>query len=236
MVLSNMQKKYALIVAGGIGSRMNAHIPKQYLLMNGKPVVMHTLEQFARTKNTVELILVIHPQMQNFWQSLCQKYAFAIPHTVVHGGNTRFESVRNGINFIKKQHPNCKDTLIAIHDAARPLISPILIDYCFDSATAHPATVLAVPSINSIRIGQASENAAMDRNNIWQIQTPQTFHGELLAEAYDQEELASFTDDASVVEKMGNAIYLLEGDYRNIKITFPEDINIAQVYAASINF
>lgn len=227
-----MQKKYVLVVAGGVGSRMKSDIPKQYMLLNGKPIVMHTLEKFAQATNRPEIILLIHPQMQDYWQELCSQYAFTIPHVLLHGGNSRFQTVRNGIAYIKQQNLDLQQTLIAVHDAARPLISSELIDYCFDSAEVHPATVLATASINSIRMGDATENTAMDRNRIWQIQTPQTFHAELLLEAYEQEENDSFTDDASVVEKMGNAIYLLEGDYRNIKITQPEDISIAQLFAA----
>lgn len=229
-----MQKRYAIIVAGGSGSRMNSDLPKQFLPLNGKPIVMHTLERFAHTKTQPQLILVLHPTMFSIWEELCQKHNFKIDHVVVSGGETRFQSVRNGVSYISTQRPILNETLITIHDAARPVISPDTIDICFEQTAIHAATVLAVQSVNSVRHGDRSENKALDREDIWIVQTPQTFQGHILQRAFQQEELCSFTDDACVVEKLGYNIYLIPGDHRNIKITFPEDISIAQSYLASL--
>ena len=231
-----MKNRYAIIVAGGSGSRMKSDLPKQFLLLDGKPVVMHTLERFANTESEICLILVLHQDMFSYWDELCEKYKFQIPHTVIAGGDTRFQSVRNGVLHIAQQQQGLlENTLIAIHDAARPLIRPALIDICFEETALYGATVLAVPSINSIRQGNERENKALDRENIWIVQTPQTFQGQLLQTAFEQEELASFTDDASVVEKLGHSIHLIPGDQRNMKITFPEDITIAQLFMQTLD-
>lgn len=230
-----MQNRYAIIVAGGSGSRMKSNLPKQFLLLDGKPIAMHTLERFANTENELRLILVLHADMFSFWDELCEKYDFQIPHTVIAGGDTRFQSVRNGIHYIAEQQYQFLDnTLIAIHDAARPVITSETIDICFEQTVVHAATVLAVPSTNSIRQGNVEENRALDRENIWIVQTPQTFQGHILHQAFQQDELPAFTDDASVVEKLGYSIHLIPGDHRNIKITFPEDISIAQFYLKNL--
>ncbi|HLT88331.1 MAG TPA: 2-C-methyl-D-erythritol 4-phosphate cytidylyltransferase [Sphingobacterium sp.] len=230
-----MQNRYAIIVAGGSGSRMKSDLPKQFLLLDGKPVVMHTLERFANTESKLQLILVLHVDMFSFWDELCEKHDFRTPHTVIPGGETRFQSVRNGIHYIaEQQHQFLDNTLIAIHDAARPVITSETIDACFEQTVLHAATVLAVPSTNSIRQGNAQENKAVDREKVWIVQTPQTFQGHILHQAFQQDGLASFTDDASVVEKLGYSIHLIPGDHRNIKITFPEDISVAQFYLKSL--
>jgi len=235
ILICNMQNKYAIIVAGGSGSRMKSDLPKQFLLLEDRPVVMHTLEKFANSKSKPQLILVLHPDMFSVWEDLCRNHHFEIPHSVIAGGYTRFQSVRNGIDYIAKQQPGLlENTLIAIHDAARPVVTPTIIDSCYEQTTRFQATVLAVRSTNSVRQGNDVENKAVDRENIWIVQTPQTFRGDLLHEAFLQEELPSFTDDASVVEKLGYNIHLIPGDYRNIKITFPEDIAIAQFYLNSL--
>ncbi|MBD1421723.1 2-C-methyl-D-erythritol 4-phosphate cytidylyltransferase [Sphingobacterium chuzhouense] len=232
-----MQNRYAIIVAGGSGSRMKSDLPKQFLLLDGKPVVMHTLERFANTESEIRLILVLHADMFSFWDELCDKHDFQIPHTVITGGETRFQSVLNGIRHIaERQHQFLDNTLIAVHDAARPVITSATIEACFEQTLQHAATVLAVPSTNSIRQGNEVENKALDRKEVWIVQTPQTFQGHILYQAFQQDELPSFTDDASVVEKLGYNIHLIHGDHRNIKITFPEDISIAQFYLKSLNY
>lgn len=230
-----MQNRYALIVAGGSGSRMKSTLPKQFLLLEDRPVVMHTLEKFANSNSKPQLILVLHPDMFSVWDELCRKHHFEIAHTVITGGETRFQSVRNGVRYIaEQQHGFLENTLVAIHDAARPVVTSEIIDSCYDQTTKLQATVLAVRSTNSVRQGNSAENKAVDRENIWIVQTPQTFNGAILHKAFLQEELPSFTDDASVVEKLGYNIHLILGDYRNIKITFPEDIAIAQFYLKSL--
>ncbi|TYR35346.1 2-C-methyl-D-erythritol 4-phosphate cytidylyltransferase [Sphingobacterium phlebotomi] len=230
-----MKKRYAIIVAGGSGSRMKSDLPKQFLLLDGKPIAMHTLERFFHTKSKPQLILVLHPAMFSIWDELCEKYDFQIPHTVVTGGETRFQSVQSGVRYIAEQQQQSLDNiLIAIHDAARPVIAPGVIDICYEQTVLHPATVLAVPSTNSIRQGNEVENKALDRETVWIVQTPQTFQGHILYQAFQQDELPSFTDDASVVEKLGYSIHLIPSNHRNIKITFPEDISIAQFFLKSL--
>jgi len=221
-----MQTKYALIVAGGTGSRMGMDIPKQYQLLAGKPVLMHTLAQFAKSESQVKLVLVLHKDMRAYWQSLCVKYAFEIEHEIIEGGSTRFQSVKNGIQFILAQDATV-DSLIAIHDAARPLINPSLIDQSYACAREHGACIVALASSNSIRIGDNSVNKAVDRTQVWSVQTPQTFRLALLEEAFAQAESPLFTDDASVVEKLGHPIHIIPGEQKNMKITFPEDLEIA---------
>ncbi|MGO3307574.1 MAG: IspD/TarI family cytidylyltransferase, partial [Sphingobacterium sp.] len=152
-------------------------------------------------------------------------------HRVTFGGDSRFQSVKNGLQEIQKIELNkMEDVYIAIHDAARPLIKGRLIDTCYTTTERVGATVLAVTSVNSIRKGTTESNEMVDRNIVWQVQTPQTFRGDLLSDAFEQHESVQFTDDASVVEKLGYPIYLIPGDRKNIKITYPEDIQIAQLF------
>ena len=221
-----MQQKYALIVAGGTGSRMGTDIPKQYQALAGKPILMHTLAQFTKSASNPQLIVVIHKDMRDYWLSLCEKHNFTIPHAVVDGGNTRFQSVKNGLQHIMDQD-QAAESLIAIHDAARPLINPVLIDQSYAEASSNGACIVAMASSNSIRMGDRHQNKAVDRSHVWSVQTPQTFQLGLLAEAFQQAESPLFTDDASVVEQLGHAIHIIPGEQKNIKITFPEDLEIA---------
>lgn len=231
-----MQKKYAIIVAGGSGSRMNSTMPKQFLPLAGRPILMHTLETFQRSNSTPEIVLVLSPSMMQHWYALCRQYACQIPHRVVAGGHSRFQSVRNGLSAVFESSGDDLDNCyIAIHDAARPLLTPSFVDLCFAETQHLQATVLATRSTSSIRFGSASNSESEERERVWMVQTPQTFKASLLREAFLQEECSSFTDDASVVEKLGYPVHIIEGDYRNIKITFPEDIEIAQVYLDSLH-
>lgn len=225
-----MANNIVIIVAGGTGSRMQSDIPKQYLLLEGRPVLMHTIEAFAPI--ATQIIVVLHAEMEKYWTTVCQNHQFDIPHDIVYGGSTRFQSVKNGLKHLKNKYSEIllHKTAIAVHDGARPLADKILITKSFDMAHQGKANILAVPSTNSIRHGTIGDSKAMKRDNIWLIQTPQTFPSQLLINAYEQDEQPDFTDDASVVEKMGSPIYLLESNHKNIKITFPEDIEIAQIY------
>lgn len=221
-----MQQKYALIVAGGTGSRMGTDIPKQYQMLAGKPVLMHTLAQFTHSASKPQLIVVLHKDMRDYWLSLCEKHNFTIAHALVDGGSTRFQSVKNGLHYILDQDQSAQ-SLIAIHDAARPLINPALIDQSYAEADSSGACIVAMASSNSIRIGDTTENKAVDRSQVWSVQTPQTFQLGILEKAFQQEESPLFTDDASVVEQLGHAIHIIPGEQKNIKITFPEDLEIA---------
>ncbi|MGN0003532.1 MAG: 2-C-methyl-D-erythritol 4-phosphate cytidylyltransferase [Sphingobacterium composti] len=227
-----MLSRVVIIAAGGTGSRLNADLPKQYMLLNEKPVLMHTISAFEAHAD--KIIVAIHAEMIDYWGELCEEYKFDIPHELVLGGKTRFQSVRNAINYLETRFPDFffhEDTTIAIHDAARPLVEESLIERSFEMAFEGKSNVLAHKSTNSIRIGTHHANDAVDRETVWQIQTPQTFPAQVLQEAYQQLELPTFTDDASVVEKIGYSIHLIESSYKNIKLTFAEDFEIAKLYA-----
>ncbi|SKB89618.1 2-C-methyl-D-erythritol 4-phosphate cytidylyltransferase [Parapedobacter luteus] len=228
---------YAIIVAGGTGSRMNADIPKQFLSLKGMPVMMHTLLAFHKSQSSPCIIVVLHKDMHDYWSALCETYRFDIPHTLVTGGDSRFSSVKNGIEAIKSMHANLSNSLIAVHDAARPLVTPALIDRTYEQASNTGTAALAVRSINSVRIvsGNGLKNNACRRETVYLMQTPQTFNGAVLSDAYEQPEHEMYTDDASVVEKKGYPISIIDGDTRNIKITFPEDLRIAAILLETID-
>lgn len=222
--ISNLKSKaYAVIVAGGTGSRMQSVLPKQFLELNGKPMLMYTLEAFHSSASNPELILVLHADYHEMWKSLCAVHNFAIKHLLIAGGETRFHSVKNAIDYI-----NHKDVLIAVHDAVRPLISPLVIEEAYLAAEALGSAVVAVKSRDSVRQVINGKSQALNRDGIYLVQTPQTFQSGLLARAYEQTYNPNFTDDASVVELSGVPIHLIEGNYTNIKVTFPEDIAIAE--------
>ncbi len=221
---------FVIIVAAGTGNRMKSDLPKQFLNLNGLPIAMHTINRFCQSEAISEVILVISEPMESFWTELCLKHQFDKPIHIAFGGSSRFESVKNGLDYIQQNFDIGPKDYIAVHDAARPIVSDHLIRKAFQGAYEHQAIVLAQKSIESIRIGNVSTNKAVDRNQIWMIQTPQVFHGELLLKSYQQGEDPLFTDDASVVEKMGERIYIVEGDSKNIKITYPQDLQIAQLY------
>ncbi|MBL1407680.1 2-C-methyl-D-erythritol 4-phosphate cytidylyltransferase [Sphingobacterium faecale] len=225
-----MSNKIVIIAAGGRGSRFHSTLPKQYLLLDGYPVIMHTIDAFARIADRI--IIVLAEQMKGTWEELCNEHHFKVPYELVIGGETRFQSVRNAIRHItgNSSKPLDNATVIAVHDAARPLVDHHLIQVSFDMALQGKCNVLAVPSTNSIRIGHQSDSRAIDRNTVWQIQTPQTFPAPILIEAFQQEEIPEFTDDASVVERKGHPIHLLESNDRNIKLTFASDFKIAKLY------
>jgi 2-C-methyl-D-erythritol 4-phosphate cytidylyltransferase len=215
---------YAIIVAGGSGTRMGAAIPKQFMLLNGKPVLMHTIKAFNNCQAQPDIILVLHADFHAYWQQLCTAHNFTIPHQLIKGGETRFHSVKNGLDTI----PNDADAVIAIQDAVRPLTDKEIIDNSYIYASQHGNAIVAVKSRDSIRQMQNSHSVSLLRDDIYLIQTPQTFQSAQLKKAYEHGYDAKFTDDASVVEQSGAAINLIEGSYRNIKITFPEDIAIAE--------
>lgn len=226
-----MLSRVVIIAAGGTGSRLNANLPKQYMLLRDLPVLMHSIKAFEA--HVDKILVVIHADMVSYWADLCHEYQFHTPHEIILGGKTRFQSVRNGINYLEQRFPDFffnEDSTIAIHDGARPLVEQSLIQESFEMAFDGKSNVLATPSINSIRIGNTSENEAIDRNKVWQIQTPQTFPAQVLQEAYQQQESPLFTDDASLVEKIGYSIHLIESSPRNLKLTFSEDFKIANFY------
>lgn len=216
-------KTYAIIVAGGSGARMKSTVPKQFLLLQGKPVLMHTIQAFINSSYKPEVILVMNQDYLTRWQELCNEYQFDTPITVVAGGATRFQSVKNGLERVSPS------SLVAVHDAVRPLVSAQLITSAFDQAKEYGTAVPAILSKDSIRQGSRQASRALNRDEIFLVQTPQTFKSDILKNAYQQPD-ADFTDDASVVERSGESIRIIDGDPLNIKITFPEDLALAQVF------
>lgn len=217
-----MENKYAVIVAGGKGSRMNSEVPKQFLLLNGRPVLMHTLEAFRRYDEKLKIILVLPESDVQRWQQLQYEYNFKLDYQVAKGGKSRFQSVKNGLALITD------DGLVAVHDGVRPMVAPDLIGASYNIAAIHHSAVAAVRLKESIRMLDKDATHAMDRSRYRLIQTPQTFRVSLLKQAYQIEEDDALTDDASVFERAGNSISLFEGDYRNIKITTREDMILVE--------
>lgn len=231
--------KYAIVVAGGKGLRMGADLPKQFLPIGGKPVLMRTLEVFERAIPGIHIILVLPADQQDFWRELCLRHSFALPHTVATGGETRFYSVKNGLNSILPDFSSVREeSLVAVHDGVRPFVSADVIRRCFDAAHDHGAAVPVVPVVETLRqlVPQTeggTESLTVDRSLYRLVQTPQTFQLQLLQRAYEQSYRDAFTDDASVVEALGHPITLVEGNRENIKITTPFDLAVADALLAS---
>ena len=213
-------QKVALIVAGGKGDRMNADIPKQFLLLNGTPILMHTLKQFSHFE---EIVLVLPHSQFDYWQELCITYNFTQKHTLVPGGTTRFYSVKNGLDRI------AENSVIAIHDGVRPLISKKLIDSLITEPKNGVGIIPIVPVKDSIRKVEGENSVHLDRSNLYKVQTPQCFLSTDIKEAYSQEFSDTFTDDASVFEANGGKINPLLGEEKNLKITTEEDLKIASI-------
>ncbi|MBI2280448.1 MAG: 2-C-methyl-D-erythritol 4-phosphate cytidylyltransferase [Bacteroidetes bacterium] len=217
---------YAIIVAGGKGERMGQHIPKQFLELAGKPILMHTIEKFYNTFPEIKIILALPENQFNFWEELCYKYGFTkIPHQILGGGKTRFDSVKKSLALVKERG------IVAIHDGVRPLVSTTTITNCFKQAEQSGTAVPVVDVVDSLRFvsKQDNTNKAVARNCYKSVQTPQCFTSEIILKAYQQAFDESFTDDASVVEKLGYKINLVEGNVENIKITSPIDIALAEI-------
>ncbi|MFC5271088.1 2-C-methyl-D-erythritol 4-phosphate cytidylyltransferase [Adhaeribacter terreus] len=213
----------AIIVAGGSGSRMQSNLPKQFLTLAGQPILMHTIRRFYAYNPAMELIVVLPHNQIAFWEELCAQHAFEMQHKVVAGGATRFQSVKNGLAAV------LQNGVVAVHDGVRPFVSAGIIAEAFHVAREKGTAVVSVALKDSIREVQGETNQAVDRTSFRLIQTPQCFQAELLKKAYELPEESTFTDDASVVEKLGTKINLTEGSYENIKITTPEDLLWAEV-------
>ena len=215
-------KEYALIVAGGKGTRIKSKTPKQFLELNGLPVLMHTILAFYRYSEKISIILVLPEDDMATWKSLCKQYNFRHNPTLQKGGETRFQSVKNGLEKIEG------DGLVAIHDGVRPLVNTEIIATSFRVAAVNDTAIAAVSLKESLRITNENATKAVDRSNFKLIQTPQTFKVSLIKKAYESAEDSSLTDDASVAEKAGYSISLFEGSYENIKITTAEDLVVAE--------
>lgn len=216
-------KKYALIVAGGKGLRMGKDLPKQFLLLGGKPVLMRTMERFAAYDPSLSLILVLPEAHREYWLSLCNEYNFTLPHRIAPGGETRFHSVKNGLTLVDE------DGWVAVHDGVRPFVSCDVIGACFEQAAISAAAIPVLPVIETLREIEGTTSRTVDRNRYCTVQTPQVFAASLLKEAYGQSYTDAFTDDASVVESLGYPVTLVTGNRENIKITTPFDLQIGEM-------
>ena len=216
-------EKSIIITAGGIGKRMANTLPKQFISLNGKPILMHTIERFYDYDREIEIILVLPQSQVDFWKELCVDHSFNINHQIVVGGAERFHSVKNGLAIAKGE-------LIGVHDAVRPLVSRKVIANCFDLAKSVGAAIPVFQIDESIRKIEGNNSVSVDRSNYRLVQTPQVFSRDRIVKAYEQEYATAFTDDASVVEANGNKIHLVEGNRENIKITRHFDLEIASLF------
>jgi 2-C-methyl-D-erythritol 4-phosphate cytidylyltransferase len=220
-------KKFVIIVAGGSGSRMGTEIPKQFLELCGKPVLMHTIQVFHDFDPESSIIVVLPAEQQQFWKGLCLKHSFHLAHQVVSGGKTRFHSVKNGLSQITEEG------VVFIHDGVRPLVSRETLDRCFETATKSGNAIPTLPVTESLRKQERDRNISVDRSQYFSVQTPQTFRSEQILEAFRQKFDPAFTDDASVAEKAGFSIRMVDGNRENIKITTPIDLIFAEAILRS---
>ena len=220
-------KTIAIIVAGGSGTRFGAEVPKQFLELGGRPILIRTIEAFAGGKGdrSFDVIVTLPADQMALWRELCDKYAFAVPHHVVAGGETRWHSVKNALDSI--DDPAGVD-VIAVHDGVRPLATADLIGRVMEAARRDGAAIPVVMLNDSVRQVMGETSHALDRSSLRAVQTPQAFDARLLLGAYSQPFQPTFTDDASVVERAGHSVTLVEGDPRNLKITRPMDLALAE--------
>jgi 2-C-methyl-D-erythritol 4-phosphate cytidylyltransferase len=217
---------YVIIVAGGKGLRMGSDIPKQFLPIAGKPVLMRTLERFRAYSSALQIILVLPEAQQDYWQELCKQYDFKVDYQLANGGQTRFHSVQNGLALV----PDDAEGVVGVHDGVRPFPSIDVIRNCYDTARTAKAVIPVIPVVETVRqfLSDNSGSITVPRDHYRLVQTPQTFDIQLLKVANRQPYNDGFTDDASVVESYGHAITLVEGNRENIKITTPYDIVVAE--------
>ena len=220
------ERKYsAIIVAGGKGYRVGGELPKQFIPIGGKPMLMHTIQAFHDYDYRVLIAIVLPDGFKPLWQSLCDEYKFTVNHKTVYGGESRFHSVKNGLNEVSDEE------IVCIHDAARPFVTSDLIGRCFDEAFNNNCGVIPViDEINSVRRLTESGSVHVDRQELKIVQTPQAFPAVQLKAAYNTQYESTFTDDASVAEKSGIKIKLVEGEESNIKITTAFDVKFAEYY------
>ena len=216
---------YVIIVAGGKGLRMGSDIPKQFLPIGGRPVLMRTLERFRAYSADLQIILVLPGAQQAYWQGLCQEYHFDVEYQLANGGPTRFHSVQSGLALV----PDDAEGIVGVHDGVRPFPSIEVIRNCYETAREKKAVIPVIPVVETVRHLEAGSSVTVPRDEYRLVQTPQTFDIQLLKAANRQPYNDGFTDDASVVESYGHAITLVEGNRENIKITTPYDLKIAEV-------
>lgn len=214
---------YVLIVAGGRGSRMNLTVPKQFVEIHGIPMLMHTFFAFQKSEIDARFILVLPEDEIEFWKDLCRRHHFDISHDIVRGGDTRFQSVKNGLSEIDS------DGIVFIHDGVRPLVSVDTIRNCYDMALERGNALPVIAASESIREQVTDGSRAVDRSRYFLVQTPQTFQISIIKQAYNKCYSDRFTDDASVLESDGGTIHLVAGNIENIKVTWPVDLALAEI-------
>ena len=220
---------YVIVVAGGKGLRMGSDIPKQFLPISGKPVLMRTLERFHEYSAELQIILVLPEAQQDYWQELCKEYHFEVEYLLANGGQTRFHSVQNGLALV----PDGAEGVVGVHDGVRPFPSVDVIRNCFETARTAKAVIPVIPVVETVRHLEGDSSVTVPRSDYRLVQTPQTFDIKLLKAANRQPYNDGFTDDASVVESYGHTITLVEGNRENIKITTPYDIVVAEAIITS---
>ncbi|MDD7250423.1 MAG: 2-C-methyl-D-erythritol 4-phosphate cytidylyltransferase [Prevotellaceae bacterium] len=217
---------YLIVVAGGQGRRMGGEVPKQFRLLGGRPVLMHTLSRLRRCRPSARLILVLPADHLDDWRQLCDRYDYSLPHEIAVGGETRFASVASGLRLI----PDDAVGAVGVHDGVRPFVTPELVSRLFDQVAEKRALIPAVTPVETVRLRKADGSTRLyPRDDCYLVQTPQVFDLQLLKRAYRQPYCERFTDDASVVEQMGQPIHLVEGSRDNIKLTTPRDMELAEV-------
>lgn len=215
-------KKYAVIVAGGTGKRMNSDMPKQFLPLHGKPVLYYTIKAFKDAFKDISIILVLPPEHVALGEEILDAYFDRQEISITVGGESRFHSVKNGLQLIDEEG------IIFVHDGVRCLVTPKLINYCYDTAVEYGSAIPVVPAKDSVRIKTEKGNQSVDRNDVMLVQTPQTFHSKILLSAFNIDFKEKFTDEASVVESFGIEVKLMEGEDINIKLTRPVDMLVAE--------
>lgn len=214
-------RKIALIVAGGNGKRMNSEIPKQFLLLHNEPILMHTLKQFSHFE---KIILVLPKTQFEYWEKITEKYNFNLPLILAKGGENRFQSVKNGLAKITEV------AIVAIHDGVRPLVSKTLINRLVSKVKKGTGIIPVVPIRDSLRRIEQDKSKHVDRDNLYQVQTPQCFISTDIKNSYTQKFCKYFTDDSSIFEKAGGKIEPISGDSKNLKITTIEDLKLAEIF------
>lgn len=216
-------QRSTIIVAGGSGKRLGGPVPKQFQTAKGRPLLMWTIEAFHRFDPAMQLIVVLPQEHFDIWKALCMGHRFFIPHEVVGGGEQRWHSVKAGLARVEG------DGLVAVHDGVRPVVSAELIARCFDAADKQAAAIPVVPVVPSIRETTAEGSRALDRSKLLAVQTPQCFHADLLRKAFEQPYDPVFTDEATLVERLGVKVALVEGEDSNIKVTTPMDMRLVEL-------
>jgi 2-C-methyl-D-erythritol 4-phosphate cytidylyltransferase len=219
-----MTAKSVIIVAGGSGKRIGGPVPKQFVLLKGSPLLCWTIEAFHRFDASMPILVVLPEQQITAWRNLCTEHHFQVPHAVVPGGEERFHSVRNGLAQVDLEG------LVAVHDGVRPLVSIELIDRCFRAAGEHGAAIPVVPISSSVREVEGDTSRALDRWRLRAVQTPQCFRVPLLRDAFALPYDPAFTDEATMVERLGSTVHLVPGEERNLKVTVPDDLVMAEAF------